>query len=267
MDIQYAGSVLLALYNTQGDRPRPTTEARGGRLLQTARGRGRFYPRGRSICPCGRVRSRGNRRLATMKTGCRASPTTKNAAPEGGIFMVSLVTEKVLEETCCAWQAWQRPTLPRLEPQYHGRWGVLTAEFGMGSGEFGPPLGPPGRPRQMTESDAEDKISSVRTTVLVFPCLPRRSDTRHRSSYRASNNDSDQADRAIPTGKLHALPRFHTWPIDVVVFHGSQARPRFEVGFPLRCFQRLSRPHFATRLCGWRDNRSTRGAFIPVLSY
>src|SRR5215470_1148058 len=32
-------------------------------------------------------------------------------------------------------------------------------------------------------------------------------------------------------------------PIDVVVFHGSHARPGFEVGFPLRCFQRLSRPY------------------------
>ena len=28
--------------------------------------------------------------------------------------------------------------------------------------------------------------------------------------------------RAIRTGKLHALLRFHTRPIDVVVFHGSQ---------------------------------------------
>ena len=33
--------------------------------------------------------------------------------------------------------------------------------------------------------------------------------------------DKDQADRAISTGKLHALLRFHTRPIDVVVFHGS----------------------------------------------
>ena len=32
----------------------------------------------------------------------------------------------------------------------------------------------------------------------------------------------DQADRAISTGQLHALLRFHTRPIDVVVFHGSQ---------------------------------------------
>ena len=44
-------------------------------------------------------------------------------------------------------------------------------------------------------------------------------------------------------------------------------RTGFEGGFPLRCFQRLSRPHIATRRCRWRDNRYTRGASIPVLSY
>jgi len=44
-------------------------------------------------------------------------------------------------------------------------------------------------------------------------------------------------------------------------------RPGFEGGFPLRCLQRLSRPHIATRRCRWRDNRYTRGASIPVLSY
>ena len=32
-----------------------------------------------------------------------------------------------------------------------------------------------------------------------------------------------------------------------------------EGGFPLRCFQRLSRPTIATRQCHWRDNRNTRG--------
>jgi hypothetical protein len=77
----------------------------------------------------------------------------------------------------------------------------------------------------------------------------------------------DQAERAISTGWLHALLRFHLRPIDVVVFHGSSGRTGFEGGFPLRCFQRLSRPHIATRRCRWRDNRYTRGASIPVLSY
>ena len=76
-----------------------------------------------------------------------------------------------------------------------------------------------------------------------------------------------EADRAISTGQLRGLPRFHLRPIDVMVSHGSQARPGFEEGFPLRCFQRLSRPHLATRRCGWRHNRYTRGASLPVLSY
>ena len=39
------------------------------------------------------------------------------------------------------------------------------------------------------------------------------------------------------------------------------------VGFPLRCFQRLSRPYIATRQCHWHDNRNTRGTSTPVLSY
>ena len=76
-----------------------------------------------------------------------------------------------------------------------------------------------------------------------------------------------KAYRAISTGKLHVLPRFHTQPINVVVYHGSQGRSGFEGGFPLRCFQRLSRPYLATLLCYWRNNRSTRGTSTPVLSY
>ena len=82
-----------------------------------------------------------------------------------------------------------------------------------------------------------------------------------------TENESNQADRTISTGKLHALLHFHTRPINVVVFHGSQGNARFEVGFPLRCFQRLSRPYIAMLHCRWRDNSSTRGTFTPVLSY
>ena len=80
-------------------------------------------------------------------------------------------------------------------------------------------------------------------------------------------DENDQAERAISTGKLNTLLRLHTRPINVVVFHGSSGRTRFEVGFPLRCLQRLSRPYIATLHCGWRHNRSTRGTSTPVLSY
>eukprot|EP01036_Dinobryon_divergens_P020484 gene20484-28104_t len=37
-----------------------------------------------------------------------------------------------------------------------------------------------------------------------------------------SSTKNDQAYRAISTSKLHASRHFHTWPINVVVYHGSQ---------------------------------------------
>ena len=37
-----------------------------------------------------------------------------------------------------------------------------------------------------------------------------------------SFDKNDQADRAISTSKLHPSRGFHTWPINVVVYHGSQ---------------------------------------------
>ena len=50
---------------------------------------------------------------------------------------------------------------------------------------------------------------------------------------------------------------------------GGQAPgiPNLQTSFPLRCLQRLSLPHLATRQCHWHDNRYTRGASTPVLSY
>jgi len=64
----------------------------------------------------------------------------------------------------------------------------------------------------------------------------------------------------------------HLRPINVVVYHGPsgglrRGTPNLGVGFPLRCFQRLSHPHIATLRCGWRHNRYTSGASNPVLSY
>ncbi len=76
-----------------------------------------------------------------------------------------------------------------------------------------------------------------------------------------------QAERPISTGKLRTLLRFHTQPINLVIFQGSSGRSHLEGGFTLRCIQRLSRPHVATQRCHWRDNWYTRDASIPVLSY
>ena len=56
-----------------------------------------------------------------------------------------------------------------------------------------------------------------------------------------------QTFRAISTGKLKPLLALHAQPINRVVFPGPSWRSRFEGGFPLRCFQRLSLPHVATQ--------------------
>ena len=127
----------------------------------------------------------------------------------------------------------------------------------MGSGS-GSSQKPPGRRR--TEKKQADFLvwSFLSVIVSISSQIHANVDT---------DNESNQDNRAISTGKLNALPHLHTRPINVVVYHGSQGRTRFEVGFSLRCLQRLSRPHIATQHCRWRDNCSTRGAFIPVLSY
>ena len=130
--------------------------------------------------------------------------------------------------------AWRRPTLPRLETQYHRRGGVSRPSSGWDR---------VGDPRHGHQAGAMRVLGVFRWAMV------------------------DQAVRTISTGQLHMLPCVHARPIDVVVFHGSHARPGFEGGFPLRCFQRLSRPNVATLQCRGRDNRSTRGPSIPVLSY
>ena len=48
-----------------------------------------------------------------------------------------------------------------------------------------------------------------------------------RVSLMDIDNENDQVDRAISTGKLHALLHFHTRPINVVVFHGSDREYSF----------------------------------------
>ena len=72
--------------------------------------------------------------------------------------------------------------------------------------------------------------------------------------------------RLFSTPRLNALPHLHLEPINVVVFHESMI-PNLGVGFPLRCFQRLSRPDLATQQCSWRNSWQTRGQFFSILSY
>ncbi len=87
-----------------------------------------------------------------------------------------------------------------------------------------------------------------------------------------SGNLKRKASRAISTARLNALLHLHLRPIKVVVYNSPTGglrpeKPNLGCGFTLRCFQRFSIPHIATRQCRWRDSRYTRGASVPVLSY
>ena len=143
----------------------------------------------------------------------------------------------------------------------------LTAEFGMGSGVSlallppnlqGPRPGGRWRGAPLGTRDCRFRRLAFASDTWVFRLPPVTG---------LPSSGSDEACRAISTGQLNALPRLYLRPIDVVVCHGPQGRPGFEGGFPLRCLQRLSCPHIATLHCRWHDNRSTSGAFTPVLSY
>ena len=81
----------------------------------------------------------------------------------------------------------------------------------------------------------------------------------------------DQVSRPISTGQLHTSPCFHLRPINLVIFKETYPHKRGKtnlgMGFPLRCFQRLSLRDVATLRCPWQDNRYTIGRSVPVLSY
>ena len=117
---------------------------------------------------------------------------------------------------------------------------------------------------------ARGRAPSDNRTVIRFSEMAITD--RHCTTSGASSRTSGQAARAISTGQLHALLRFHLRPIassSRTALQGTEVpgRSHLGVGFPLRCFQRLSHRHLATRRCSWRNNRYTRGASVPVLSY
>ena len=128
----------------------------------------------------------------------------------------------------------------------------LTAVFGMGTGGSPSPLPP-------------------EIVIAILFSFPSRLHNCIMSLYLLSLRFGLRSSpRPISTGQLHALLHFHPRPIYLVVFKGpysEDGKSYLEGGFTLRCFQRLSRPHFATRPCHWQGNRCTRGASIPVLSY
>ena len=120
------------------------------------------------------------------------------------------------------------------------------------------PVDRPERSRQIVKRTTEYPANGSSHLTTVFLTL--------------REENYGQAARLISTSKLNASLRFHTWPINLVVYQEPSegllpGRSHLVEGFTLRCLQRFSLPDVATRRCRWRDNRYTRGPSNPVLSY
>ena len=138
--------------------------------------------------------------------------------------------------------------------------GRFTTVFGMGTGGAAPPAPP--RPPRILDPRLVPRVARVGCADV-------------RRSWRPGvvpERDGDAEPSAISTAPLHASRRFHARPIDQVVYLGpylvvrvgtliSGRASRLDAfsGYPCRTS--------ATRRCRWRDNRSTGGPSVPVLSY
>ena len=167
----------------------------------------------------------------------------------------------------------QRPTLPgRLQPSTIGaeglnfcvRYGYRWFPFAIATGisRVRPPL----RSRLASVSHPENCTSSSPTSCFA---INQSSLLVGLDLLRSSGSLDQVLDRLVSSSSI----RYRTSTDDLSpdspsgVLLLSNGTLLLEVGFTLRCLQRLSRPHFASLLCRWHDNSCTSGASTPVLSY
>ena len=151
--------------------------------------------------------------------------------------------------------SWQRPTLPHRIPCSTIGPGGLNYRVRDGIG-----CNPSGKATRKNEKQLADVVQSqtmwLMQRTLVFKGKKEEMVKPHgllvlvSSTYYYASTPS-----LLPCGLQGAFRVLRP------------GRPNLEVGFPLRCFQRLSIPDVATRRCGWCHNRNTRGQSNPVLSY
>ena len=97
--------------------------------------------------------------------------------------------------------------------------------------------------------DSARSLTSTRRVHFSISCRPRLLQAIHGSLFFLIPKNRNQAERMISTGKLHTLLHFHFQPINVVVFDDPSGKTHLGRSLALRCFQRLSLPHLATRPC------------------
>src|SRR5699024_119538 len=88
-----------------------------------------------------------------------------------------------------------------------------------------------------------------------YSCTFKTAYSNTSTSYHTFLKKSRSSPRPISNSQLHILLCFHLCPIYLVVFKGSyflkNGKSHLEVGFTLRCLQRLSAPDLATLPCLW----------------
>ena len=131
-----------------------------------------------------------------------------------------------------------------------------------------------GRPLGASSSPAlSGLVRALGALALAYPPKPALQRTLKTAQGKLTSNQYclDQAlDRLVSTSST----RYRAFTADLSTLWSARGLTclcsgnlLLQVGFTLRCLQRLSHPHFASQQCRWRDNCYTRGASIPVLSY
>ena len=153
--------------------------------------------------------------------------------------------------------------------------GGLTSVFGMGTGGTLQPLSPEIVMRRLCLPSLRtlkttQELNLTQRFLFAFRFLPPR------FGYPAPPLLSfasllRSSPRPISISKL---PHYCAFTADLSTLSSSRGLTSLrygslilEVGFTLRCLQRLSHPYFASLLCRWHDNSCTSGTSIPVLSY
>src|SRR5690349_10144115 len=106
--------------------------------------------------------------------------------------------------------------------------------MGSGSGLLAQITGPAKLTNRQGREAAPPQIASGSKVFLVSLSsgIARSRDGRGYPCPTDRDHESNQANRAISTSQLNASPRLHIWPINVVVFHGSDREHSFRGGFP-----------------------------------
>ena len=120
-------------------------------------------------------------------------------------------------------------------------------------------------------------LQRAAATCVALKPIGSRSHSSLRWPRHCCLRADHQSYRVKPHGQLVLVSLTHycastpnlstSWSTTTLQGAQGPGKTHLETSFPLRCFQRLSLPHLATRRCHWRDNRYTRGASTPVLSY